>query len=115
MQFVAHARFIRISPYKLRPLAAVVRGKSAEYALAWLSTYASRRTMPLQKVIASAVANAFSKESVGRADLRVADIRVDQGPIVRYFKPGAQGRTNPQRKRFSHISVKLESRNNRGK
>ena len=46
--------------------------------------------------------------------LMIKDIRVDQGPIFRYFKPGAMGRANIQRKRFSHMSVILEIRKQRG-
>ena len=42
--------------------------------------------------------------------LTVKEIRIDQGPIFRYFKPGAQGRAMPQRKRLSHISIIMESK-----
>ena len=41
-------------------------------------------------------------------EVRIKEIRIDQGATVRYFKPGAQGRVSPQRKRFSHISVVVE-------
>lgn len=107
MQFTAKARFVRYSPYKLRPLADVVRGKSASYALAWLETYKNQRALPLQKVLASCVANAQTM-NVAQENLVVRQICVDQGPIHRYFKPGAQGRAMPQRKRLCHISVVLE-------
>lgn len=108
MQFVAKARFIRYSPYKLRPLADVIRGKNAQYALDWLSVNETRRTVSLKKVLQSAIANAKDLEDARSTELVVKEIRVDQGPIIKYFKPGAMGRANVQRKRFSHISITLE-------
>lgn len=108
MQFVAKSRFVKYSPYKLRPLVAVIRGKNAHYALGWLATYQSQRVLPIRKVLESAVANAKNLQDVGPHDLVVKEIRVDQGPIMRYYKAGAMGRASIQRKRFSHISVVLE-------
>jgi large subunit ribosomal protein L22 len=118
--FTAHARFLRYSPYKLRPLVDVIRGKSAEYALQWLgahkvqgrwsATYATRRAKPIVKVLASAVANAMDRDpNMQPIQLKIADIRVDEGPTLRYFKPTARGSASPQRKRFSHISVSLSA------
>ncbi len=116
----AHARFVRYSPYKLRPLVDVIRGKSAEYALQWLgahkvqgrwsATYATRRAKPIVKVLASAVANAQNRDPLAQPmSLKIADIRVDEGPTLRYFKPTARGSASPQRKRFCHISVSLNA------
>jgi large subunit ribosomal protein L22 len=109
MQFTAKARFVHYSPYKLRPIADVVRGKTASYALAWLTTYKNQRTIALEKILKSCVANAKNM-NVAQELLVVRQICVDQGPIHRYFKPGAQGRAMTQRKRLCHISVVLESR-----
>lgn len=109
MQFVAKARYIRFSPYKLRPLADVIRGKSAQYALHWLQTCRVKRSEPLSKVVASAAANAMNLQNIEADKLFVKEIKVDQGPSYRYYKPGAMGRANPYRKRFSHINVILES------
>jgi len=108
MQFVAKARYIRLSPYKLRPIVDVVRGKNVTSALDWLSTHAVKRIVPIKKMIESAAANAKQAGHLGSTDLIIKDIRVDQGPMYRYFKPGAMGRSNVYRKRFSHMSVVLE-------
>ena len=110
MQFNAIVKYLRFSPYKLRPLVDVVRGKSVPVALRWLETYKVGRAKPIFKVIKSAAANALSTKQVAPENLVVQDIRVDQGPIVHYFKPGAMGRSNPRRKRLSHIQVILTSR-----
>lgn len=112
MQFNAKARFIRCSPFKLRTLAAAVRGKGAVYALNLLKTAALRKAVPMQKMLESAIANAKDRGNVSASQLFVKEIRVDQGPMFRYYKPGAQGRSMPQRKRLSHLSVILESIDN---
>jgi large subunit ribosomal protein L22 len=109
-QFIAKAKFIRYSPYKLRPIVDVVRGKNVDYALQWLTTYRTQRAQPVMKVLESAVANAKDLQSLKPSELVVKDIRVDGGPIQRYFKPGAQGRANPQRKRMCHIRVVLQTK-----
>ncbi len=112
MRFIAKARFVRISPYKLRTLASAIRGKGAIYALNVLKTAALRKAVPMQKMLESAIANAKDRGNVSASQLIVKEIRVDQGPMFRYYKPGAQGRSMPQRKRLSHLSVILESVDN---
>lgn len=109
MQFKARANYIRYSPFKLRPLVDVVRSKDIEHALKWLATVPLKRAVPIRKMLESAVANAKSLQNMQLELLRIKDIRVDHGPLYRYFKPGAMGRANAQRRRFSHMSVVLES------
>lgn len=110
MEFVSIAKFIKYSPYKLRPLADVVRGKDLVYALGWLNTYRNKRVDPVRKAIESAAANAKNVGGVDKKDLVLSEIKIDQGPIFKYFKPGAMGRANIQRRRFCHISVKLSKK-----
>lgn len=110
MQFVAKAKRIPFSPYKLRPLADVVRGKDVDYALGWLATHQTKRVAPVKKLIESAVANAKHLQSIESGDLCVKEIKVDEGRTVRYYKPGAMGRAAAQKRRFSHISVVLEQK-----
>ena len=110
----AIAKNIQCSPYKLRPLVDVIRNKNVIYALQWLvSIYRNKRALPIKKVIDSAVSNLLSKNNLDPKDKTIAlcnefyflDIRVDQGTIRKYFKPGAQGRAKVMRTRYSHISV----------
>ncbi len=108
MQFCAKARFIKFSPYKLRPVADVIRGKNAQYALNWLATHVTQRTEPVAKVLKSAVANAVQQGKCDPTQLVITDLRVDQGPMFRYFKPGAMGRSTILRKRLSHIQVVVQ-------
>jgi len=109
MKFMAKARYIHYSPYKLRQLVNAIRGEKAAKALNVLKTVALKRAIPIRKVLESALANAKQQGKVDATQLLIKDVRVDQGPIHRYYKPGAQGRSMPQRKRLSHISVVLES------
>ena len=108
MNYKASAKYIRISPYKLRPLADLIRGKNVQFALNWLATCALKKAMPLTKVIESAAANAKQLANVEAKELIIKEIKIDQGPIFRYFRPGAMGRANPQKKRLSHMNVIVE-------
>lgn len=111
MRFTAKALYIPFSPYKLRPIANVLRGKSLTYALGWLQTYKMRRARPFKKIIESAEANAKNLKNIDRAMLLIKEICVDQGPMHRYFACGAQGRAMDMRRRLCHISVTLEIKN----
>jgi len=108
MQFSAKARYVHCSPYKLRQLVDAIRGKNVGYALNALATTPLKKVVPIKKLIQSAAANAKSLKNIETYDLVIKDIRVDQGSIFRYFKPGAMGRAAVQRRRLSHISVMLE-------
>ncbi len=111
MQFKAIARYVKYSPYKLRRIVDVVRGKNVQYALDWLSVYPADKGTPIRKVIQSAAANAKNLSQIAPGDLKVAEIKVDGGPFHKYFKPSAMGRSLIQRKRLSHIVVVLEQIN----
>lgn len=108
MQFRAKARYIRLSPYKLRPLVDVIRGSNVAAALKWLATYPAKKVIPVEKVIESAAANALQEQQLDKSELFIKAIFVDEGPAQKYFKPGAMGRTNIYKKRLSHITVALE-------
>lgn len=109
MKFVARARHIRFSPEKMRPLADTVRGKNVSYALNWLTTCAVQRAIPIKKMIQSAASNAKSLQGIESNSLFVKIIHIDRAKKIRYFRPGAMGRSNPQTKRLCHMSVILES------
>lgn len=114
MQFTAKARFLKFSPFKLRPLVDVVRGRNVQQALHWLSVCELKRAVPIKKLIASAVANAkFVENDIDLSRLFIVDIRVDHGPSQRYFKPGPMGRASLQKRRSSHASVILKFKTNK--
>jgi len=64
----------------------------------------------IKKVIESAVANADYKKTIDLDKLFVKTITVDQGPVMKRFRPRAQGRATGVRKRMSHINIVLDER-----
>jgi large subunit ribosomal protein L22 len=62
------------------------------------------------KVLASAIANAEHNEHLDRDSLWISEAFVDEGPTLKRFRPRAQGRAYRVRKRTSHITVAVESR-----
>src|SRR5580704_8293828 len=100
MRFSAKVLYLPISPFKLRSFVDVVRGKNVGQAIQWLSTLSVKRSIPIKKLIQSAAANAKNLKNLDAADLKISDIRVDHGPMYKYYKPGAMGRSNIYRKRF---------------
>ena len=109
MEFRVIQRFMRISPFKTRKVADLVRGKRVEDALAVLKFLPRRASGILEKAIRSAVANAEqSEQAAAIEDLFVKTIMVDEGPTMKRFHYRAQGRVFKVRKRMSHIIVVLE-------
>lgn len=108
--YKASARNIPYSAYKLRPIVDVIRKKSLEYALQWLSIYRNRRSVPVQKLLNSVFANArYNNDKADLSAFMIKEIKVDQGPSRKYMKPSAQGRGQMQRRRHCHIFVSIEN------
>jgi large subunit ribosomal protein L22 len=107
----AKSKYVRVSPTKIRMYADAIRMKPLGSAYDWLRTVAVKKIIPLKKTLFSAYSNAKVADSnvSSMNDLVIREIRIDQGPTVVYFKPGAMGRASVQRKRLSHIEVVLES------
>jgi len=106
----AVARFVRISPTKVRRVIDLVRGKSVTEALDILRWAPQEASGPVAKVIASAAANAQNNNGLDPSTLVVATITADEGPTAKRIRPRAQGRAFRIRKRTSHITVIVESR-----
>ena len=96
----------RQSPRKVRLVLNTVRGKKVEDAITTLSFIPKRAALPLQKLLASALANAKNL-SLSAEDLIVKEITVDAGSTLYRRRPRSKGMSNPIRKRTSHISVTL--------
>lgn len=105
----AYARYIRISPYKLRAVVDVVRGKTVNDALAILEATPRAGSEVVNKLIRSAVANAEHNLDMSRIDLFVAEIYVDGGPILKRMNPVSKGRGHRINKRTSHLTVILDT------
>ena len=108
METKAIARYIRMSPQKVRLVADTVRGKKVEEALATLEHTTKAAARVVSKVVKSAAANVeHNLKAENSEDFRVAVITVDSGPMLKRFRPRAMGRAAKIWKRTSHITVVL--------
>lgn len=96
----------RQAPRKVRLVANLVRGKSVPDALLELNNRAKRAAPVFAKLINSGVANAKA-QGMNVAELRIGEIRVDKGRVLKRSRPRAQGRAFPIHKHTSHIMVTL--------
>ena len=101
----AITKYIRISPRKARYAADLIRGLSVESASLQLSYSKLRGGRLLKKTLDSAVANAETQLDVRREELKVFEVRVDPGPILRRAKARSRGSSVPVNKRTSHFTV----------
>ena len=108
METKAVAKYIRISPQKVRLVADLVRGKKVEDALNILMFTPKGSAPVIAKLLKSAVVNAGQKEGVDVDTLVVKRIFVDEGPTMKRFRARAMGRGTRILKRMSHITIMVE-------
>jgi large subunit ribosomal protein L22 len=101
----AIARYIRMSPFKVRRVLNQIRGRSYREALIILEFMPYRACEPIVKVLRSAVANAEHNQGLDPANLVVSQAFADGGPTLKRYQPRAQGRAYQIRKRTCHITV----------
>jgi large subunit ribosomal protein L22 len=109
MEVRAKARYVHMSPRKVKLVVDLVRGMDVDQALTMLSYSTKAAARPVAKVIRSAVANAEENYGLSPDELYVAQIYADEGPTLKRGRPGPRGRFKPILKRSSHITVVLES------
>ncbi|HEX5273931.1 MAG TPA: 50S ribosomal protein L22 [Candidatus Rubrimentiphilum sp.] len=110
---VAHLKFARMGPRKLRRVADAIRGKNVKDALVLLQFAGVFAAEPIEKLIRSAVANAENNHDMNADELFISKIMVDGGPgggFTKRLDPRAQGRANFKRKRLSHVTVAVAER-----
>jgi large subunit ribosomal protein L22 len=106
-EFRAVARYVRISPQKVRKVIGVVKGKPVETALNTLKFMPQKAANLVAKVIASALANADQVPGTDVDTLVVTNITADQGPTLKRFRARARGRGARILKHTAHIKVIL--------
>ncbi|ADI02973.1 MAG TPA: 50S ribosomal protein L22 [Syntrophothermus lipocalidus] len=110
MEARAVAKYLRVSPFKARQVADLVRGKNAQEAMAILR-YTNKKGAPLiAKVLKSAMANAENNFDMDVDALYVAEIYVNEGPSLKRLKPRAYGRADVMKRRTSHITVVVKEK-----
>ena len=105
----AKVKYVRIAPSKVRVVIDNVRGKSVNEAIAILDSTPKAASEVVSKLIKSATANAEHNMDMARADLYVAEIFADGGPILKRVQPVSKGGAYRINKRTSHITVVLDS------
>jgi len=110
MQVKAVAKFIRISPRKVRLVVGLIRNLKAEIAQEQLKAMPKAASVDVLKVLNSAIANADHNEKVKKEDLVVSEAYVDGGPTLKRWRARAFGRAAQIRKKTSHITIVLSDK-----
>ena len=107
MEYKASHRYADVTARKIRPFAAMIRGKTVDEALQLLRFCPNRGARLLEKVVASAMGNAEDKGARDVEDLVVKMSRIDDGPMFKRIMPRARGTAFMILKRMAHIHVVL--------
>jgi large subunit ribosomal protein L22 len=108
----ARAKYVRSAPRKARLVMDHIRGKRVEHAQAILEHAPRAVSSDILKLLNSAVANAESAYELGADELTVRRAYVDEGPIIKRFRPRALGRATRINKRTSHMTIELTAEGN---
>ena len=106
---IAHGNYIRGSASKVRRVLDQIRGKSYRDALIMLEFMPYRSTDPITKVLRSAVANAEHNFGMDPSTLFISYACANNGPVMKRYRPRAQGRAFSIKKQTCHISISVES------
>jgi large subunit ribosomal protein L22 len=107
MEYRAKHRYADMSARKVRPFAALIRGRPADEALELLRFLPNKSARLLEQVLKSALGNAEDRGARNIEDLVVVESCVDGGPIMKRIMPRARGTAYPIKRRYSHIRITL--------
>ena len=97
----------RQAPRKVRLITTLIKGKKVDEALRMLNNLVKRGSLPVKKVLVSAISNAVKNDGKVEENLFVKEARVDDGLILKRMMPRARGQGKPILKRTSHILITL--------
>jgi ribosomal protein L22 len=106
----AQAKYVRSSARKARLVCDNIRGKSVADAKSILAFHPRNVAEAWEKLLDSAVANAENNHELDAADLHIKAVYADEGPTIKRFRPRAHGRATQIRKRTSHLSIQLTTK-----
>jgi len=104
----AVAKYLRISPRKVRIVIALIRNKHVDEAIGILNLTNKKAAFLLLKVLNSAIANAKRFPNTAQEHLFISDIYADGGPLLKRTRAEAMGRASVIRKTTSHITIVLD-------
>jgi ribosomal protein L22 len=110
----ARARYVRSAPRKARLVMDHIRGRPVEQARALLAHTPRTASADILKLLESALANAESNYELAPDELRIERAYVDEGPIIKRYRPRALGRATRINKRTSHMTIELKMTNSEG-
>lgn len=110
MEIKARTKYLKISPKKMRRVIDVVRGMDAEQSIQQLTFIPRKAARLIIRTLKSALANAKHNFDLEKEDLMIKSIFVDEGPVLKRWRPRAFGRAAQIRKHASHLTVILETK-----
>jgi large subunit ribosomal protein L22 len=107
--YQATAKFLIVSPYKIRPVAALIRRKLYPEAMAMLENMPHKGARLIRKTLKSAASNALSLNKRLEEDmLYVKEVLIDEGPRMKRVWFRGRGRADTLLKRLSHIKITVD-------
>jgi len=103
----AYARYVRVSPRKVKQVIDLIRGEKVSRASAILASINKRARLSVQKALNSAVHNAQQNPAVEVDGLFIFKITADKGPMLKRYRAAAMGRATMIRHRTTHLTVEL--------
>ena len=115
MEARAEARYIKMSPQKVRLVVDLIRGQKAGDAINILRSTNKRIAPSVEKVLRSAIANAENRNNdVDVDNLMVTEAYVNEGPRMKRVRPAPMGRAYRYQRRLSHIIVQVGDKAGKG-
>ena len=105
MKVSAKLKNLRIAPRKSRLVANLIKGLDVQNALNQLEGTVKGASLPISKLIKSAVANGENNFGLEKENLVVSEAFANEGPTLKRFRPRAKGSASPINKRTAHITV----------
>jgi large subunit ribosomal protein L22 len=103
----AIAKYIRMSPNKVRRVLNQIRGRSYKDALMILEFIPYSACKPVLQVLQSAASNAQNNKGMIKSELLISTAYADPGPILKRFRPRSQGRGFKIKKPMCHITISV--------
>ena len=107
MQYKFRLNNLRIAPRKTRQVASLIKRSSVESAETQLNFQSKRAALPILKLLKSGVASVINNFNLSRDNLFITNVIVDEGPMLKRFRPRAFGRAGAIHKKTSHITLIL--------
>jgi len=111
-EVMAKSKYYKVTPRKVRLVVGLIRGKNVKEAMIQLNFLEKKSAPAVSKLLKSAISNAKHnyKIDVEKNDLYIKEIKVDEGPVLKRFRPAWRGTVKPFKRRSSHITIILSDK-----